>query len=705
MNRTWSALYLSLYSSRAMSLEVADLQFGDGDDDLELYGDDADAITLERLLLSNTSSSSFWPRTQIDTDAEPQRLSHFVAAHTYGDSDGAYDTDADADAASESDLLRLMESDAAAVINAAISDDDATPTMPIMIPTMMPTMPMQPAAVTDNSGRVVGVSSAADIERSLMRNGDVAAAAVVPASAAPVSSAPTTVAVPLPPDASAPSAPSVYIPLPAKHFAYMSKSEVALIIKLQLAVLQNNDTTADDYYAAVYESRKGRRLKPHLSHLPPILPNTHINAQRAGASDATLGKLQKSSLRKPKTVMNINGADANKQTPYGGLFSARSIDYLIEEAYRALMEVEDIDSIIAQIGAIPPPSSAPLEDPAKTYERARWINQRSLAVESLMEAIDVANADTTADDVPLLHHFYRLAKGRTLIFRCLVILAPPLTHLILAALIHDLVALTRINEQNAQDDKLFAVICDTAYSAHFTTIIHITAQFAIISRADVQRGVSVITSKLGCTLLQVTLKRAHEHNGNGHDDEAANQSAQWRHIFDDIVAAISHSFKQIVDGDNAVSAASASTAMRWEVVAAIISHCRREQRDAIARDIAPAFIALVKETYLTNKNKPPPPLSSAWKYLLQIFTPADQQLINQVNAAIANAQASVSRTSPHSHAPIVRTNNKRESRAPTQAAPQATSRPQTNNWARIAGGAPATNAATTSAPAPAPVRL
>ena len=137
-----------------------------------------------------------------------------------------------------------------------------------------------------------------------------------------------TVSVPLPSDVYG-SAPSLYIPLPARHFSSMSKSELALVIKLQLSQLQNQSSDShhnDTFYSSVMEMRTKGRVSKSLQQLPPILHNrqqqqqqntaTAVVAEQAVSSagspplhfkptDSTLGRLQSSSLKKPKKLMEL----------------------------------------------------------------------------------------------------------------------------------------------------------------------------------------------------------------------------------------------------------------------------------------------------------------------------------------------------------------------------------------------------------------
>ena len=155
-----------------------------------------------------------------------------------------------------------------------------------------------------------------------------------------------TVSVPLPSDVYG-SAPSLYIPLPARHFSSMSKSELALVIKLQLSQLQNQSTDShhnDTFYSSVMEMRTKGRVSKSLQQLPPILQNRQhqtttalqtapasatgqrseqsgpaaatagVGAVSGGSlfpkpSDGTLGRLQSSSLKKPKKLMELASAD------------------------------------------------------------------------------------------------------------------------------------------------------------------------------------------------------------------------------------------------------------------------------------------------------------------------------------------------------------------------------------------------------------
>jgi hypothetical protein len=163
---------------------------------------------------------------------------------------------------------------------------------------------------------------------------------------------PTTVSVPLPADQYG-AAPSVYIPLPARHFTAMTKSELALIIKLQLNQLQAQSVSTDDsFYSQVWQLRKGKKtLSRTLQQMPPILqprpppPSASQGGEKGSAvatsssssspspspSSATasfaslvsggsgaLGKLQTSSLKKPKKLMDLANTANNDNNNNGG---------------------------------------------------------------------------------------------------------------------------------------------------------------------------------------------------------------------------------------------------------------------------------------------------------------------------------------------------------------------------------------------------
>ena len=101
----------------------------------------------------------------------------------------------------------------------------------------------------------------------------------------------------------------------------MSRAELALVIKLQLnqLQLQSGAGSDDSFYAHVWQLRKGRRaLSKSLAQMPPIMqqhPQAQQARQQAAASSpyaallsgrgGALGKLQASSLKKPKRLMDL----------------------------------------------------------------------------------------------------------------------------------------------------------------------------------------------------------------------------------------------------------------------------------------------------------------------------------------------------------------------------------------------------------------
>lgn len=71
--------------------------------------------------------------------------------------------------------------------------------------------------------------------------------------------------------------PLVYIPLPARQFSTISKSEIALVIKMQLIQMQNQlkEGEEDDFYAMVLAERKRMALQSHRSG-----PRSHSSSQQ-----------------------------------------------------------------------------------------------------------------------------------------------------------------------------------------------------------------------------------------------------------------------------------------------------------------------------------------------------------------------------------------------------------------------------------------
>ena len=165
-----------------------------------------------------------------------------------------------------------------------------------------------------------------------------------------------TVSVPLPSDVYG-SAPSLYIPLPARHFSSMSKSELALVIKLQLSQLQSQSSDShhnDTFYSSVMEMRTKGRVSKSLQQLPPILHNRSHHPQTAATvshhaaagtiggsnvggapvyfkpTDSTLGRLQTSSLKKPKKLMEL--ASADQMPAEGGADDGRSARLRVRRA-------------------------------------------------------------------------------------------------------------------------------------------------------------------------------------------------------------------------------------------------------------------------------------------------------------------------------------------------------------------------------------
>ena len=247
--------------------------------------------------------------------------------------------------------------------------------------------------------------------------------------------------------------------------------------------------------------------------------------------------------------------------------SSRAIAYLIEEAYFALIALEEADSALGQLppqpqtaptaagangtGPTPPsaaaasPSSAsstappvlssPSTEPAAlTAEHHRLLMVRHQCLVALLDALDVLSLppptfppDTALLRAHLLHLLYPLPKGRLLLFRSLTRLSPPHTFDLLFVLTANLSALCTPPQPSLHDEQLAITIADILYTMPHSTVNLTYAQLIMAPTsappplppldADspplppaVSSLVSVLRSKLGCMVVQVLVKKGQE---------------------------------------------------------------------------------------------------------------------------------------------------------------------------------------------------
>jgi hypothetical protein len=239
------------------------------------------------------------------------------------------------------------------------------------------------------------------------------------------------------------------------------------------------------------------------------------------------------------------------------MFSSRTLSYLIEEGYRCLMELEDVDALLASL------APTPHEDPARAYDRQRLLAQRADLCQRLLESLDVDELAQRVRDVQtgehLLFKFYASAKGRLLLYRALVLLHPPQTFQLVDVLMHDLaqVALPQTSA-GSTDEKLAHLVSDIVYAMPLLPYGNEIFSY-LLAPKHAPILLQLLRTHLVCQLLQVILKKGHEATSllqqNPHVPPMPGGMpglretvAHWRAIFDALAEAVKGNIKNLFEG-------------------------------------------------------------------------------------------------------------------------------------------------------------
>jgi len=407
-----------------------------------------------------------------------------------------------------------------------------------------------------------------------------ASPAAPPQSASPVTHGYTGPPIPqFPSGAPAPPGLSVdeherphwYIPLtrPSHQLGFMTKSEIALVLRIQLSQLQNiGSALSDDFYYQVMQARKGGQINATGQVILPVFKSGQARNADGGPKlpEGTLGRISAFSVHKPKKLMALDSGSNETETMVDddgdgprrtNLFASRTLSYLIEEGYRCLMDIEDVDAMLASVGMAP----QRFEDPARAFDRQRLISQRAELCNRLMESLDLDELPLRTAEVErgehLVFKFFTNPKGRLLIYRALVLLNPPHTYQLTDVLMHDLnaVALPHTPAPST-DEKLVSLLSDLVYAMPLLPYANQIFSY-FISPSQKAPLLSLMRSPLLCQLLQVLLKKGHEATvllqQNPHvqtppgvpDIREAVQ--QWRAIFDAITQQLRGNIAKLFD--------------------------------------------------------------------------------------------------------------------------------------------------------------
>ena len=296
------------------------------------------------------------------------------------------------------------------------------------------------------------------------------------------------------------------------------------------------------------------------------------------------------------------------------LFSTRSLTFLVEEGIRCLMDIEDIDSVLASL----PPPQAMMDGPA-AFERMRLEQQKHASIQRLCESLDVEmQADPQGlDSAPpqyisedhLLFKFAKLPKGRLLIFRALLLLPPAYAYHILYVLVWDLKCLALATDPTSTDDRLASVAAEIMYNMPFPRVAWCFE--TMLRQQQLSTLVPVLRSKIGCAFAMAFMKKGHDERasvlagGDAPSEGSAGAASSWRAAYTSLLSQLVGHVDALTSAPPAVSerkskaelkeaapvpstvapAGLASEVMLWELVAAVLSHATAEQRAPLMPEI------------------------------------------------------------------------------------------------------------------------
>ena len=366
-----------------------------------------------------------------------------------------------------------------------------------------------------------------------------------------------------------------YIPLPrsSHNLGFMTKSEIALVFRIQLSQLQSiGDPLSDNFYYEVMQARKGGKVNSSGQAILPVFKSGVARNEDGSPKlpEGTLGRISAFSIHKPKRLMAIDGesssteadsaaasAEDAAQPRKSNLFSGRTLNFLIEEGYRCLMDLEDVDAVLASL--------APhrFEDPVRAFDRQRLSAQRAELCTRLLEALDLDEVAARMREVSAGEHlvfkFYALPKGRLLLYRALVLLNPPHTYQLVDVLMHDLMQISSpAVAAPSTDEKLIALLSDILYAMPLMPYANEVFSYFLTDKHRPQL-LNLIRSPLLCALLQVLLKKGHEAGmilaqnpqiplGLPGMPGIRETVGQWRAIFDHLMAGVQGNIAKLFEG-------------------------------------------------------------------------------------------------------------------------------------------------------------
>ena len=360
-----------------------------------------------------------------------------------------------------------------------------------------------------------------------------------------------------------------YIPLPRNQhgLGFMTKSEIALVFRIQLSQLQSiGDPLVDDFYYQVIQARKGGKINASGQVILPVFKSGQARNEDGSPKlpEGTLGRISAFSIHKPRKLMAIgdestptsSSIEEDDQPRKANMFAGRTLNYLIEEGYRAAMDLEDVDALLASL------APQRFEDPSRAFDRQRLIAQRAELCTRLLESLDLDEIHLRMNEVAsgehLIFKFYAVPKGRLLIYRSLVLLNPPSTYQLVDVLMHDLnkIAMPTVPAPST-DEKLTFLISDLIYSMPLMPYANEIFGY-FLGPKHAPKLVELIRTQMLCQFLQVLFKKGHEAvtilQQNPHVQSipgipGVRETVQhWRAIFDGITNGIKGRLAEIFEG-------------------------------------------------------------------------------------------------------------------------------------------------------------
>lgn len=390
----------------------------------------------------------------------------------------------------------------------------------------------------------------------------------------------------------------VYIPLPTKRFRYMSHAEISVVVRQSLQQLQTKNPMDDDFYYQVTMARSGGPWKgvglPSIETTGPLMANRFRNPDGSPIlPEGTLGRVALSSVRKPRTLLQLTGDSKGTTTapdadaaviggPRRFMFAKFSLPYIIEEGIRCIMDVEDVDNILL---AFPSANAEEAAQQAALHQQRLRLGRRLLEHLGFGDLVDPDGNPLpdrlleTPDEGHILFKYAAQAKGRTLVLRALMCLRTDQVYLVVRAMMSRL-SLFALPEDVVPIDMQMGVVIDRHLEKWLPPQIIGLMQIVLSGLGPVPL-VEIARSLVGSVIILSFCKRGHELRN--HPMAPPIDVATWLELFGVIWGQLSVNFAQVItpssDGMRV-----APDATRWRILADLSSHASPEQLAMIPRE-------------------------------------------------------------------------------------------------------------------------